>query len=69
MDTAPVGRVSDTFTLDRISDTAIFVCRMGHTSITDMHLADEIRDNHRLKKLSVAINGTPARRTYGYGEK
>ncbi|MBJ2184425.1 MAG: polysaccharide biosynthesis tyrosine autokinase [Muribaculaceae bacterium] len=69
VDTAPVGRVSDTFTLDRISDTAIFVCRMGHTSITDMHLADEIRDNHRLKKLSVAINGTPARRTYGYGEK
>ena len=69
VDTAPVGRVSDTFTLDRISDTAIFVCRMGHTSITDMHLADEIRDNHRLKKLSVAINGTPPRRTYGYGEK
>jgi len=69
VDSAPVGRVSDTFALDRICDSAIFVCRVGHTSITDMRLADEIRDQHRLKKLSVAINGTPSRRTYGYGEK
>ena len=34
-----------------------------------MHIADEIREQHRLKKLSIAVNGTPARRTYGYGEK
>ena len=69
VDTAPVGRVSDTFTLNRICDAAIFVCRVGHTSLTDMHLADEIHEQKRLNKLSIAVNGTPARRTYGYGEK
>lgn len=69
VDSAPVGRVSDTYALDRISDAAIFVCRVGNTSLSDMHIADEIREQHRLKKLSIAVNGTPARRTYGYGEK
>lgn len=69
VDTAPVGRVSDTFALDKIADASIFVCRVGHTSITDLRMADEIYEQKRLKKLSVAINGTPARRTYGYGEK
>ena len=69
VDTAPVGRVSDTYALNGISDAAIFVCRVGHTSIPDLRLADEIAEQKRLKKLSVVVNGTPARRTYGYGEK
>ncbi len=67
VDTAPVGRVSDTYALDRISDAAIFVCRVGHTNIPEIALADEIREQHRLKRLSVVVNGTPARRSYGYG--
>lgn len=69
VDTAPVGRVSDTFALDAVADASIFVCRVGHTNMSDLRLADEIYEQKRLKKLSVAINGTPARRTYGYGEK
>lgn len=67
VDTAPVGRVSDTFALNRIADASIFVCRVGHTTIPDMALADEIRDQQRLKRLNVVVNGTPARRAYGYG--
>ncbi|MDE6285715.1 MAG: polysaccharide biosynthesis tyrosine autokinase, partial [Muribaculaceae bacterium] len=67
VDTAPVGRVSDTYALDRIADASIFVCRVGHTLIPEISLADEIREQHRLKRLSVVVNGTPARRAYGYG--
>ncbi len=69
VDTAPVGRVSDTFALNRIADASIFVVRLGHTSLPDLSLADEIYEQKRLKKLSIAVNGTPARRSYGYGEK
>lgn len=69
VDTAPVGRVSDTFALDRVADASIFVCRVGHTEISEINLADEISEQNRLKRLSIVVNGTPARRTYGYGEK
>lgn len=69
VDTAPVGRVSDTFALDRVADASIFVCRVGHTNISEINLADEISEQNRLKRLSIVVNGTPARRTYGYGEK
>lgn len=69
VDTAPVGRVSDTFALNRIADASIFVVRLGRSSLTDLRLADEIYEQKRLKKLSIAVNGAPARRSYGYGEK
>lgn len=69
VDTAPVGRVSDTFSLDRIADASIFVIRLNRTSLTELRLADEINEQKRLKKLSIAVNGAPARRSYGYGEK
>lgn len=68
VDTAPVGRVSDTFALNRIADASIFVVRLGRGSLSDLQVADEIYRNKRLKKLSIAINGAPARRSYGYGE-
>lgn len=69
VDTAPIGMVSDTFTLDRIADAAVYVCRANHTSLTDFELVNEIYENHRLKKLSVVVNGTAAKKTYGYGNK
>ena len=36
VDTAPIGMVSDTFTLDRSSDAAIYVCRANYTSLSDL---------------------------------
>ncbi|MDE6269521.1 MAG: polysaccharide biosynthesis tyrosine autokinase, partial [Muribaculaceae bacterium] len=69
VDTAPVGRVSDTFSLNRIADASIFVVRLGHGSLSDLKVAEEIYQNKRLNKMSLAINGAPARRAYGYGEK
>lgn len=68
IDSAPVGRVSDTYALNDIADACIFVCRVGNTSLDDIEMADEIRNQHRLKKLSIVVNGTPARRAYGYGQ-
>ncbi len=69
VDTAPIGLVSDTFTLDRLADAAIYVCRANYTSLTDLASVNSIYEQHRLKKLSLAINGTASKKTYGYGRK
>lgn len=69
VDTAPIGLVSDTFTLDRIADASIYVCRANYTSLTDLVAVNEIYEQRRLKKLSLVINGSAANKTYGYGRK
>lgn len=67
VDTAPVGMVSDTFTLDRVADATIYVCRANYTAKGDLQFADQIYRDHRLKKLSLVINGAQMRKSYGYG--
>lgn len=67
IDSAPVGMVSDTFTLDRLSDATIYVVRANYTSRADLRFVDEIHGQKRLKKLSLVINGTATSRGYGYG--
>ncbi len=69
VDSAPVGMVSDTFTLNRISDATIYVTRLNVTSNDDVDALDEIYTDSRLKKLSVVINGVKGKRSYGYGNK
>ncbi len=69
VDTAPIGLVSDTFTLDRIADAAIYVCRANYTSLSDLELINDIYEQHRLKKVSLVINGTAAKKSYGYKAK
>lgn len=68
VDTAPIGQVSDTFTLNRIADATIFICRMNRTNLSVFRELDEIYQQNRLKKLSVIINGTESRKNYGYGK-
>lgn len=67
VDTAPVGMVSDTFTLDRIADATIYVTRVNYSTLTDLKFVEAIYEDKRLKKLSVVINGTHSKKGYGYG--
>lgn len=67
VDTAPLGLVSDTFTLDRIADATVFVCRINSTKTTAFKELNEIYEQKRLKKLSIVINGSKSRKEYGYG--
>lgn len=67
VDTAPVGMVSDTFTLDRVADATIYVCRANVTTKSDLHYVNQIYTDHRLKKLSLVINGSHQHKSYGYG--
>lgn len=67
IDSAPVGMVSDTFTLDRISDATIYVCRANYTTTRDIEFANSIYEEKRLKKLTLLVNGTLTKKGYGYG--
>ena len=67
VDSAPVGMVSDTFTLNSISDATVYVTRVNHTTLTDLRFIEDIYEDNRLKKLSVVVNGTASKRGYGYG--
>lgn len=67
VDTAPVGMVSDTFSLDRVSDTTIYLFRANYTNKSYLKFAESIVEEQKLKKLSIVINGTTTQSAYGYG--
>ncbi len=66
VDSAPVGMVSDTFSLDRISDATVYVCRVNYTSNQNIKELEKLFDQGKLKKLSLVINGTKTHKSYGY---
>lgn len=69
IDSAPVGMVSDSFSLNRLADVSVFVTRVNHSLLSDLDYINKIYDEKRLKKLSVVVNGTKSKQGYGYGYK
>ncbi|MCM1032355.1 MAG: polysaccharide biosynthesis tyrosine autokinase [Odoribacter sp.] len=69
VDSAPVGMVSDTFTLNRIADATIYVSRVNTTTFQDADFIEEIYEDSRLNKLSVVVNGVKSKKSYGYRSK
>jgi capsular exopolysaccharide synthesis family protein len=67
VDSAPVGMVSDTFNLVRVSDATVYVCRVNYTSISDINFVNTISEEKRMRKLSLVVNGTKTSKGYGYG--
>lgn len=67
IDSAPVGMVSDTYTLDRLSDATIYICRANYTSIKDIQYINKAHSDKRLHNLAIVLNGTAMRKGYGYG--
>jgi capsular exopolysaccharide synthesis family protein len=70
VDTSPVGSVSDSFLLDRISDVSLFVLRSKITPKAGINLVNNIYEDNRLKKLQLVLNGVSDDTNlgqYGYG--
>lgn len=67
VDSAPVGMVSDTFVLNRITDATVYVCRANYTPIRDFKFINSVKAEGRLKKMSLVVNGTASKKGYGYG--
>jgi tyrosine-protein kinase Etk/Wzc len=67
LDTAPIGLVSDTQLIGKVSDLAIYVCRADYTPRADYLLIEELRKQKRLPNLCTIINGVDmSKRKYGY---
>lgn len=67
VDSAPVGMVSDTFSLARISDATVYVCRANYTNLKDLEFINSLYADNRLKRMSLVVNGTESKKGYGYG--
>ncbi len=70
VDSAPLGMVSDTFTLAHIADATIYVTRLNVTTKSDIATLNSIYAEQRLPRPGVVVNGTEAAdRTYTYSGK
>lgn len=73
LDTAPIGMVSDTQLIGRVSDLAIYVCRADYTPKADYMFIEELRKQKRLPNICTVINGIDMKQKkygyyYGYGK-
>ncbi len=69
LDSAPVGMISDTYSLNRLADATIYVTKANYTPNDYIDELDEISRLDRLKKLSIVVNGVAAKQSYGYHSK
>lgn len=68
VDTAPMGLVSDTFLLDRISDMTLFVSRADYTPLEVKDFIADLVASHKMKNVACVFNGVKTTRAgYGYG--
>ncbi len=68
IDTAPVGVVSDSFLLDRVTDVNLYVVKSGYTHKKLIEEADEYYRDKKLKKMYFILNNVDlSKKTYGYG--
>lgn len=67
IDSAPVGMISDTFSLTRVSDAVVYVCRANYTKIDSIRYCNTLVAEERLRNVSLVINDTTAKQGYGYG--
>jgi capsular exopolysaccharide family len=74
IDTAPVGAVSDTLLLDRISDMVIYVCRANFSQKQNVSLVNRIYEEKALSHIHLLVNDVDFEtqhyyynKTYHYG--
>jgi tyrosine-protein kinase Etk/Wzc len=68
MDTAPVGLVSDAYTLSKFADCTLYLARLGHTLKKQVHFIEEIYRNNKLPKMALLVNDIKASsHYYSYG--
>ena len=74
LDTAPVGLVTDTLIISRVSDACIYVCRADYTPKNDINMLNTLYAENKLPNLGLVLNGVDMTKSkygyyYGYGSK
>ena len=70
IDTAPVGLVSDAFTLSQYADATIYVVRQRYTFKRQLNFIDDLYKKNKLPKMGLLVNDFVSEGTkgyYGYG--
>jgi capsular exopolysaccharide synthesis family protein len=70
IDTAPVGLVSDAFTLSQYADSTIYVVRQRYTFKKQVSFIDELYRDKKLPNIGLLVNDVVAKGSrgyYGYG--
>lgn len=73
LDTAPIGMVTDTQLIARVTDLSVYVCRSNYTAKSEFKLINELQQEGKLPHLCVLINGIDMNKRetgsyYGYGK-
>ena len=67
IDTAPVGLVTDTLALGRISNATVYVCRADFTKKASFGLINSLSMEKKLPNMSIVLNGVDlSKKKYGY---
>ena len=67
LDTAPVGLVTDTLIIARVTDATVYICRADYTPKSYMELINSLHKENKLKNMSIVLNGIDmTKRKYGY---
>lgn len=67
IDTAPVGLVTDTLALGRISNATVYVCRTDFTQKASFGLINSLSMEKKLPNMSIVLNGVDlSKKKYGY---
>jgi tyrosine-protein kinase Etk/Wzc len=67
VDTAPIGLVSDTFTLEHISDATLYVCHQGITPREYIEALNTLVKENKLNNVSIILNGVDEGQLSHYG--
>ena len=67
VDTAPVGLVTDTLQVGRVTDATIYVCRADYTAKSAFELINGLANDEKLPNMSIVLNGIDmSKKKYGY---
>ncbi len=71
IDTPPVGKVADAYSLSNYVDSTLFVIRYNYTKKEDLKIINEIKENKKLPSLVLVLNDIKLEKfgaySYGYG--
>jgi len=71
LDTAPVGAVSDTFSLNRFADVCLYIVRADYTHKQNIVDAEELHNSGKLNNMYFVLNASDVKKAsyrYGYGK-
>jgi capsular exopolysaccharide synthesis family protein len=76
IDSAPVGAVSDSYLIDRVSDLTLYICRAGYTDKRNIEFVNRLQSEKSLKRIFFVVNDVDFHSNrysyysrYGYGNK